>query len=105
MQRLASCLFVFVMACGGGGDSVEDKCVALLETVCDRVVDCGLSSSHDDCMEEVEQQADCGEAEKVGDSYGECVGDIEDASCDALFPTSGGQQRLALPPSCAGALE
>lgn len=104
MQRF-SILFVFVMACGGGGDSAEDKCVALLETVCDRVVDCGLGDSHDECMDAITESTDCSEAKKVGESYGECVGDIEDASCTALFPTVGTQRKLQLPASCAEALD
>jgi hypothetical protein len=105
MKRSASCLFVFLIACGGGGDSAEDKCLDLLDTVCDRAVECGLSSSHDSCIEQAQREADCSEAEKVGESYSACVGAIEDASCATLFPTTNGMRHLSLPATCAGALE
>jgi hypothetical protein len=105
MQRLVSCAFVLMIGCGGD-DSPEDKCVALLETVCDRAVACDIGApSHDACMREVEKLTDCSKTESVGESYGACIGDIEDASCAALFPTAGGQRRLALPATCETALE
>jgi hypothetical protein len=40
-------------------------------------------------MDAIAESTDCSEAKTVGESYGECVGDIEDASCSALFPTVG----------------
>ena len=106
MQRLASCLFVVVVACGGGGgDSAEDKCVDLVSTMCDRVVDCGVLSSHDDCMEAFEDDIDCSKAKSVNDNYDECIGDIEDASCGELFQTIGGQPQFIVPQSCENTFE
>jgi hypothetical protein len=105
MVRLGLVLSGFLIACGGGGDSPEDKCEALLDNICDRVVDCELADSHDECIDALADSNDCSEAEEVGDSYGECRKDIDDASCAELFPSSGGQVRLTLPSSCSGAIE
>ena len=100
MRRLGLCLFGLVFACGGGDDSPEGKCNAALDTICDRVVDCEVADSHAECIDELEGSVDCSEAEEVGDNYDECLGAVEDASCNVLFGGGG----LTLPSSCGGAL-
>lgn len=106
MVRLGLVLSGFLIACGGGGgDSPEAKCEALLDNICDRVVDCELIDSHDECIDSLAESNDCSEVETVGDSYGECRKDIDDASCEELFPSAGGQVQLRLPSSCSDAIE
>lgn len=106
MRSLYACLFGVLIACGGGGDSPEAQCEDLLENVCGRAVECGVGFDDTDaCMTEIAKSNDCSQVDSVGDSYGDCMADIDDASCQALFPTTSGGQRLALPSSCSGALE
>jgi hypothetical protein len=103
MRSLYACVFGVLIACGGGGSSSpEGRCEALLEHVCDRAVECDLGfEDRDECMAEIADANDCSEAKEVGDSYEECVDDVDDASCQALFP---GGQSLAMPASCKGAI-
>ena len=105
MRSFTACL-VLLVACGGGGGSVEDKCEDLLANVCGRAVECDTGFVKvADCMAKIAETSDCSTAENIGETYETCMQDIDDASCQVLFPTSGGTRRLEMPDSCATAIE
>ena len=71
-----------VTACGDdGGNNAEKKCLKLLEAVCEKMAECDDDIDVDDCIEELDDEAECGEAEKVPEDYDDCLDDIESAEC------------------------
>jgi hypothetical protein len=107
MRALYACLFGVLIACGGGdSDSPKAKCEDLLDTVCGRAVECGVGFTEiGACREELEKSNDCSKAEGVGETYDACIEELDEVSCQALFPTTTSGRRLAMPPSCSNAIE
>lgn len=105
MQKLGLVVIGFMIACGGGGDSPEEKCDALLENICARAVDCDVVESHDTCIDQITAANDCGKVSAISEAFGDCMGDIKDASCGSLFPDGGDKIQLTLPRSCSGVFD
>lgn len=94
------CLLGFLLAACGGSSAV-DKCDDLVDVVCDRTVECVSGITKTDCVQAVQQQLPCGSAKKVSASYDRCMDQLNNDSCDILFPPdSNGQPSLALPADC-----
>jgi hypothetical protein len=51
----------------------------------------------------LEKSTDCSKAKGVGESYDACIEELDDVSCQALFPTTTGR-RLAMP-ACSTAIK
>ena len=107
MRSLYACLFGVLIACGGGdSDSPAARCEDLLDTVCLRAVECGVGFTEVvACRAELEKSTDCSKANGVGESYDTCIAELDDVSCQALFPTTTSGRRLAMPASCSTAIE
>jgi len=94
-------LVLVLVACGGEKSPVE-KCDDLVNVVCDRGVECIGGSTHQECVQAVQQQLPCGSAKSVSASYNRCIDQLNNDSCQILFPTDPqtGQQSLVLPADC-----
>lgn len=92
---------VGLLLVGCGGSSAVDKCDDLVNVVCDRTVECVSGITHADCVAAVQQQLPCGSAKKVSASYDRCIDQLNNDSCQVLFPPDqNGQPSLALPADC-----
>lgn len=87
-------------ACGGGGGAAESKCNDLVDVTCNRTEECIAGVTHDQCVDAVNQQIDCGDADRVGATYDSCMDMLMSDDCNTLFP--GGQ--LVLPADCNGVI-
>jgi hypothetical protein len=98
--------FVLVLVVGCGTDeSPVDKCDDLVDTLCDRGVQC-LGGAHTDCVQTFQQALSCGAAKDVSSSYDRCIAQLEADSCALLFPTDPqtGDPSLDLPADCMGVI-
>lgn len=98
-----------VLGCLGCGDkSPKEKCEDLIDTVCDRGVECiaGAAGMHEGCVHAVEQELSCESIKSVSPSYDRCIDLLNEQSCNILFPTdpATGDQKLELPAECRGVL-
>ncbi len=98
-----------VLGCVGCGDkSPKDKCEDLIDAVCDRGVECitGAAGMHDECVHAVEGDLPCGDVKSVTSSYDRCIDQLNEQSCQTLFPRDPdtGDQALVLPTECSGVL-
>jgi hypothetical protein len=92
-------LGLLLAACGG--NSAVDKCDDLVDVVCERTVECVSGITQADCVAAVRQQLPCGSAKKVSATYDRCIQELNDASCQVLFPPDqNGDPSLALPADC-----
>lgn len=95
-------------ACGGGGDDpAADECRALLDAICDRVVECGAFGGidHGECVDQSESglpEDSCDGADMVGATYASCLTMVGSATCADLFPSA---TTVTLPPDCTGVIQ
>jgi hypothetical protein len=104
-SRFAAISFsLFLGACGGGESAVE-KCDDLVDTLCEKGVEC-VGGSKAECVQAAASQLACGRAVKVTASYDRCLDEIDEFSCSTLFPTDPetGQPTLSLPADCMGVI-
>lgn len=95
-RAVLACLALCFAACGDDDDepSPGDQCTALIETICDRGVDCSVSegkldksqsaAEYDDCVTEVKNVLDCSRAVDVEPEYPDCIDDLQATSCDVV---------------------
>ena len=98
-----SWVVVFIVAaCGGSDSSPVEKCDALVDTLCDRAVQCiPAAGSHGTCVQELQQELPCGSVKAVSASYDRCMDQLAATSCPVLFPTDAqGQPTIELPADC-----
>jgi hypothetical protein len=107
MIRIQGVVLVLMMAaCGGdddGGSSPVAKCDNLVDTVCDRAVDCVPSQgTHTQCVQQIQQVISCGAAKAVSATYDRCISQLQSNSCSVLFPINPqtGEPELELPADC-----
>jgi hypothetical protein len=101
MVRILGVVLVLTMAaCGGdddGGSSPVAKCDNLVDTVCDRTVECEPQvGTHASCVQQVQQLISCGSAKGVSATYGRCIDQLQSDACAVLFPN----HKLELPADC-----
>src|SRR5262245_30382900 len=104
LQKRAILVVLGVVACSSDGDdeSATEKCERLVGITCDRAVECVPSSgSGQDCIDSARVNLPCGKATDVAQSYDECISDLRQISCAALFPTSSTAQ---VPANCEGVI-
>ncbi|MFN0246712.1 MAG: hypothetical protein ACKV2T_07370 [Kofleriaceae bacterium] len=101
-MRNLGCVFVVLVACGGGGsETPPDKCDDLVDLVCDRAVDCVPSAgTHAQCVADVSTALDCDAAVDVTASYASCMSQLRTTTCGSLFPND----MLSLPADCNGVI-
>jgi hypothetical protein len=94
-------VLVFVLASCGTDKSAVEKCDDLVNTLCDKGVQC-LGGTQTECVQAVQQQLPCGSAKSVSASYDRCVSQINADSCSVLFPVDPQTQqpKLVLPADC-----
>jgi hypothetical protein len=76
-----------------------DKCNDWVSKICGRAVSCQVTDGAS-CKAAIAQQVDCAKTKGVSSTYDQCLKDVGNASCDALFDANG----LELPNSCMGAI-
>jgi len=110
-NMVARAMVLVVLGCIGCGDSPRspaEKCEDLVSLTCDRAVECisWASGMHDACVQAVHQELACGSAKSVGPSYDRCMDQLDELSCQILFPwdQDTGEQALILPADCHGVL-
>jgi len=93
---------------GCGDKSPPEKCEDLVNSVCDRAVECiaGAAGMHDDCVRAIEGDLSCSATKSVGASYDECMDLLNQQSCHTLFSTDArsGEITIELPSACFGVL-
>jgi hypothetical protein len=94
-----------VAGCGTEASPVE-KCDDLVDTLCDKGVQC-LGGSHAECVQAAQTTLPCGSARSVTTSYDRCVDQLESASCSVLFAFNSvtGELELRLPADCRGVIQ
>ena len=102
-------MVLVVLGCVGCGDkSPSEKCEDLIDSICDRAVECitGADGMHRQCVDAVKQQLSCGAVKSVKPSYDRCIDLLNGQSCNTLFPPdpTTGSQMLKLPVECNGVL-
>lgn len=108
MQRIMMLCVLGWVGCGGGAETPVQKCDDLVNTTCDRAVQCIPSAgTHADCVQAVQQVVACGMAKKIGPTFDRCIQQIKGDSCQVLFPTDPqtGMTALSLPADCRGLIE
>lgn len=94
--------------CGGSGDkSPSDKCFDLADAVCSRGVQCipGGAGMQDACEQALKPVLMCDQVKSVGATYDTCMTQLNQDSCDTLFPKDqNGDPMLVLPSPCMGVL-
>ncbi len=104
-RRWVLCVLA-VVGCAGE-PSPEEKCEALLDSVCDQVSAClPQLGSHATCVRELGGALPCRSVKEVTSSYDTCIDRIQDGSCSTLFPIdrNSGEVEVALPAACSGVL-
>ena len=100
-SKLGIVVAVLVSGCGTERSPVE-KCDDLLDTLCDRGVQC-LGGAHADCVQAFRTELACGSVKAVSASYDRCIDQLQAGSCSFLFPLDPqGQPSLQLPADCKG---
>ena len=100
MRRLPLCptlVLAFGLAIAGCPD-VElavERCEDIQDQYCERVEACDLLLSKEDCLSEVRQDLDCGDAFDTTDDYDRCIDEIQQSTCGSLDD---------LPASCHGVI-
>src|SRR5512134_1544121 len=86
------------VGCGGGAGEAADECEALYDRICTRFLDCGVVgiTSQDQCLDALNDQFDCGDADRVGPTYNSCMTTLETIACADLYPN----MTIALPADC-----
>jgi hypothetical protein len=85
-----------LLGCGDDGLSVKQKCEKIIDTVCDRFMECaelagGFASdsqrkaSRAQCEANFATEARCDAVIEVGDTYDECLDVLADEQCSALI--------------------
>ena len=101
-----SCLLSTALACSSDSDDEPStpvqKCEALLDSYCDRVVACTADTSdevtHRECRDATNGYVDCSKSKEITDSYDTCMTDLDNMDCPE---TSTG---FALPSNCNGVI-
>jgi len=101
-------LVVAVMGGSGCGDkSPKEHCQDLVDMICDRIVEClaDARGMHDACVRGFESVQSCSSVKSIGETFDDCMDQIDARSCQSLFPTvSGGMASISLPQACSGVL-
>jgi hypothetical protein len=105
MHHARTLIAALALAACGTDKTPAEKCDDLVDTLCDRGVQC-LGGSTSACVQSVQAQLPCGKATSVGPSYDRCVDELQSDSCGVLFPTdpSTGQPTIRLPADCMGVI-
>jgi len=95
--------------------SAQDRCVALAEATCERLVSCaGELTGEDlgdadqaDCVDSVRAESECSRAVATGPGYNECISIIRDASCEDVWSVDadGDLELNELPEVCEGVIQ
>ena len=90
-----------VAGCGGSSNPAADKCYALRDEICRRLIDCtpGAAGMQAECQKEGDMVFNCPSIKSVSSTFDTCMGQLEAETCDALFSDTGG-----LPDACMGVL-
>lgn len=98
-------LGLLALAAGCGCDSPSDlppvQCQAFTNLTCGRVAECSATLTVRQCEKDFGQTLDCSRAVAVSDTFGECIGAVEKATCEELTRADGA---LVLPAACARAI-
>ncbi|MBL0214029.1 MAG: hypothetical protein IPQ07_09100 [Myxococcales bacterium] len=101
--KLGVLVGVLLSGCGTERSPVE-KCDDLIDTLCDRGVQC-IGGAHVDCVQAFQRELPCGAVKAVSASYDRCIDQIQAASCGSLFPLDPqGNPDIRLPADCQGAV-
>jgi hypothetical protein len=114
----SSLVFVLVSLFALGCDDPEkaqDKCEALVTTVCEHVVECAqraglLDASYtandlrNECESSIADNAHCEDAVRVSKNFNQCVDDASTLSCSDITDGLQDGSGLPMPNSCQGAV-